>query len=132
MAGITTHDLPTVAGTWTGADLPDQARAGVPPDRRGQALLRRRLASLAGVQPDASLASVMERAHAAVGASPSVLAVATLEDALHVRRRPNLPGTGRAERDNWSRALPATLDEIERKRMVRRLARVIGAGRNRA
>ena len=29
MAGITTHDLPTVAGTWTGADLPDQARAGV-------------------------------------------------------------------------------------------------------
>ncbi|HKO34563.1 MAG TPA: 4-alpha-glucanotransferase, partial [Candidatus Limnocylindria bacterium] len=29
MAGITTHDLPTVAGTWTGADLADQARAGV-------------------------------------------------------------------------------------------------------
>jgi 4-alpha-glucanotransferase len=132
MAGITTHDLPTVAGTWTGADLPDQARAGVAPDRRGLALLRRRLAGLAGVQPDASLASVMERAHAAVGASPSVLAVATLEDALHVRRRPNLPGTGRAERDNWSRALPASLEEIERKRMVRRLARVIGAGRDRA
>ena len=65
MAGITTHDLPTVAGTWTGADLPDQARAGVQPDRRGLALLRRRLASLAGVPPDASLASVMERAHAA-------------------------------------------------------------------
>ena len=35
MAGITTHDLPTVAGTWTGADFADQARAGVQADRRG-------------------------------------------------------------------------------------------------
>ena len=132
MAGITTHDLPTVAGTWTGADLADQARAGVHADRRGLALLRRRLARVAGLQPDAPLAGVIEGVHAAVGASPSVLAVATLEDALRLRRRPNLPGTGRAQRDNWSRALPVSLEEVERRRSVRRLARAIGAGRNRA
>jgi 4-alpha-glucanotransferase len=132
MAGITTHDLPTVAGTWTGADLADQARAGVQPDRRGLALLRRRLARVAALQPDAPLAAVIEGVHAAVGAAPSVLAVATLEDALHLRRRPNLPGTGPAQRDNWSRALPIMLEEVERRRSVRRLARAIGAGRNRA
>ena len=131
MAGVTTHDLPTVAGTWTGADLVDQARAGVRPDRRGLALLRRRLARLTGVSPDAPLARVIERVHAAIGAAPAMLAVATLEDALHVRRRPNLPGTGRAQRDNWSFALPVTLEEMERKRSVRRVARAIGADRNR-
>jgi 4-alpha-glucanotransferase len=70
--------------------------------------------------------------HAAVGAAPSVLAVATMEDALHVRRRPNLPGTGRFQRDNWSRALPVSLEAIERNRNVRRVARAIGGGRSRA
>jgi len=57
--------------------------------------------------------------------------VATLEDALRLRRRTNLPGTGRAHRDNWSHALPATLEELERRPSVRGLARAIGAGRNR-
>ena len=71
----------------------DQARAGVQVDRRGLALLRRRLARVAGLPPDAPLADVIEGVHAAVGAAPSVLAVATLEDALRLRRRPNLPGT---------------------------------------
>ena len=132
LAGITTHDLPTIAGAWTGADLADQARAGVAPDQRGLGKLRRRLARLAGVASDAPLAAVIERAHAAIGASPPVLAVATLEDALRVRRRPNLPGTDRTRRDNWSRALPATLEQIERSRGIGRVARAIGRGRDRA
>jgi len=131
LAGVTTHDLPTVAGTWTGADLRDQARAGLAPDRAGLGRLRRRLARLAGIEPDTRLATVVERVHAAIGAAPSVLAVAALEDALHVRRRPNLPGTGRAQRDNWSHALPLTLEQIERNRGARRVARAIGAGRDR-
>ena len=129
LAGVTTHDLPTVAGVWTGADLADQARVGLTPDRSGLALLRRRLARLAGAPADAPLARVVEQVHAAIGSAPSVLAVATLEDALHVRRRPNLPGTGRDQRDNWSRALPLTLERIERNRGVRRVARAIAAGR---
>jgi hypothetical protein len=40
-----------------------------------------------------------------------------------------MPGTGRALRDNWSRALPAALEELERSRRVRRVARAIGASR---
>ena len=34
-AGVTTHDLPTMAGTWGGADLDDQAASGVNPDPAG-------------------------------------------------------------------------------------------------
>ena len=69
-----------------------------------------------GVQPDASLASVMERAHAAVGASPSVLAVATLEDAL---RRPAPPQPA------WHR--PRRTGQL-----VARAARIAGGDRTRA
>ena len=35
LAAVTTHDLPTIAGLWTGADLEDQRAAGVIPARRG-------------------------------------------------------------------------------------------------
>ena len=44
-AGVTTHDLPTVAGLWSGADLADQAAAGTVPDpgrRRAPAVAPRR------------------------------------------------------------------------------------------
>jgi 4-alpha-glucanotransferase len=129
LAAMTTHDLPTVAGVWTGEDLADQARAGVAPNARGLARLRGRLSVLAGVADDAALKEVVVRAHAALGAAPTVLAQATLEDALLEPRRPNLPGTERAQRDNWSRSLPASLEGIERDPFVRRLARAIGTGR---
>jgi 4-alpha-glucanotransferase len=38
---------------------------------------------------------------------------ATLEDALRVETRPNLPGTVAPQRANWSHALPP-LEDIER------------------
>ena len=90
-----THDLPTVAGTGPAPTLP----TGRGPACRsiGLALLRRRLARVAGLPPDAPLADVIEGLHAAVGAAPSVPAVGDLEDALRLRRHPNLPGTGRAQ-----------------------------------
>jgi 4-alpha-glucanotransferase len=129
LAALTTHDLPTVAGVWSGEDLADQALAGTAPNARGLARLRSRLSALAGVTGDAALPDVVVRAHAALGAAPSVLALATLEDAVLEPHRPNLPGTGRAQRDNWSRALPLSLERIERDPFVNRLARAIGTGR---
>jgi 4-alpha-glucanotransferase len=129
LAAMTTHDLPTVAGAWSGQDLADQAVAGMAPNARGLARLRSRLSALAGVTGDAALPEVVVRAHAALGAAPSVLALATLEDAVLEPHRPNLPGTDRAQRDNWSRALPLSLERLERDPFVNRLARAIGAGR---
>ena len=50
------------------------------------------------------------RARRLAGA-PSMLVAATLEDALALRRRPNLPGTT-DERPNWSPSLPLPLADV--------------------
>jgi 4-alpha-glucanotransferase len=112
VAGVTTHDLPTIAGAWSGSDLDDQAASGVPPDADGLALLRARLVAAAGVGADATLDGLVVALHRAVAASPSALVAATLEDALRVERRPNLPGTVAPQRDNWSLALPVRIEDL--------------------
>ncbi len=117
-AAVTTHDLPTVAGAWSGADVADQRRAGVEPDRRGLALLRRRLLRAAGLNAGATLDDLVDALHRRIAASPSMLVAATLEDALRIEERPNLPGTVSTQRDNWSIALPAPLERIVEDRGV--------------
>ncbi len=111
-AAITTHDLPTVAGSWSGADLADQAAAGLDADVAGATLLRGRLATAADLPDGAPLPEVTRHLHRRLAASPSALVAATLEDALGVEERPNLPGTMAPQRPNWSRALPIPLEEI--------------------
>jgi len=111
-AGVTTHDLPTIAGLWGGADLDDQAAAGIEPDTRGTALLRSRLVRAAGVDAGTTLEQLTEAVHRRLAASPARFVAATLEDALAVRERPNLPGTIPPQRDNWSLALPVPLEEL--------------------
>jgi 4-alpha-glucanotransferase len=111
-AAVTTHDLPTVAGVLSGSDLLDQARAGVTPNVAANALLRERLAAVAMGVPDADPARLVREVHRRLAASPSVLVAGTLEDALGVEERPNLPGTVSEQRDNWSLALPVTIDDL--------------------
>jgi len=124
-AGITTHDLPTVAGVWGGSDLLDQASSGVAPDPEALALLRSRLARAAGVGTDASLDEVVVRLHQRVAASPSALVAATLEDALRVEERPNIPGTVAPARQNWSLALPAPIEDLGARRDVRTMVEAL-------
>ncbi len=111
-AAATTHDLPTIAGAFGGADLEDQRAAGVRPDPAALAILRSRIVKAAGVGADPTLDEVIDGVHRRLAASPPVLVAGTLEDALRVEERPNLPGTGSAQRDNWSIALPAPLEEV--------------------
>ncbi len=118
-AGVTTHDLPTMAGAWSGADLRDQAASGLAPHPAGLALLRSRLARAAGVAPDASLDELVPRLHHRMAAAPPMLIAATLEDALHVEERPNMPGTLPPHRDNWSLALPAPIEDLDERPDVR-------------
>lgn len=113
-AAVTTHDLPTIAGAWSGDDVRDQAAAGVEPDESAAALLRGRLADAAAAGGDATVHEVTMRLHRRLAASPAALVAATLEDALEVGERPNLPGTMSPQRPNWSVALPAPIEEIER------------------
>ncbi len=53
LAAVTTHDLPTVAGVWSGDDAADQRAAGIEPDEPALERLRGRLMGLTGLGPDA-------------------------------------------------------------------------------
>ncbi len=109
MASISTHDLPTVAGLWTGADLSAQRRLGLEPDATAVDAVRSRLRTLLGLDDDAPLGEVIVAAYRLLAAATSMLVTATLEDALEVEERPNMPGTSDAW-PNWSLALPVPLE----------------------
>jgi 4-alpha-glucanotransferase len=125
LAAVTTHDLPTLAGLWTGADLDLQRAAGLAVEEGASLAMRDRLAALLGVPRDAAVTEVIERAHRLLGKAPCAILLATLEDALAVEERPNLPGTTR-ERPNWSLALPLPLEAVEAAPLPRAVAAALG------
>jgi 4-alpha-glucanotransferase len=109
MASISTHDLPTLAGLWTGADLTAQQRLGLEPDAAAVDAIRARLRALMRLPDDASLEEVIVAAHRLLAEAASMVVTASLEDALGVEERPNIPGTTDAW-PNWSLALPVPLE----------------------
>jgi len=127
LASVTTHDLPTVAGLWTGADVEAQQKIGLAPNVAALEATRARLAGLTGLSLDAPVPAVIERAHAALAPAGSTVVTATLEDALGVVERPNMPGTVE-QWPNWSLALPEPLEALERHPLPRAIARAFAAG----
>ena len=120
VAAVTTHDLPTVAGVWSGDDAADQRSAGVEPDDGALERLRGKLIGLTGLGPDAPVDDVIVAVHERLATAPSALVAATLEDALAIGHRPNLPGTT-DERPNWSAALPLPLAQVFTDPLVNRV-----------
>jgi 4-alpha-glucanotransferase len=110
MASIGTHDLPTVAGLWTGADLSAQQRLGLEPDAAAVDGIRSRLQALLGLADDVPLEEVIVAAHRLLAEAASMVVTASLEDALGVEERPNMPGTIDGW-PNWSLALPVPLEQ---------------------
>ncbi|HEX8306755.1 MAG TPA: 4-alpha-glucanotransferase [Jatrophihabitans sp.] len=110
LAAVTTHDLPTVAGLWTGVDLEDQRAGGLDADAASTEQLRDHLAELTAVPATAGPREVIAAAYRTLAQAPSRLLAATLEDAAGAELRPNLPGTTRAQ--NWSLPLPLPLEEL--------------------
>jgi 4-alpha-glucanotransferase len=108
---VTTHDLPTVAGVWTGADDEELVELGRPTPADQQGVIRRRLDAAVGLPADAATGAVIDAVHRRLGETPAVLTLATLEDVCEVPLRPNVPGTV-AERLNWSRSLPRTVEQL--------------------
>jgi 4-alpha-glucanotransferase len=117
VAAIGTHDLPTVAGIWRRTE----------PDQR-QHHLRSRLVEATGLHDDADALDVAVAAYRRLAKSRSCLVLASLEDALAVEERPNVPGTT-TERPNWSLAMPISLEEIANAEGPRRIAEVMAAAR---
>ncbi|MGH9003968.1 MAG: 4-alpha-glucanotransferase, partial [Acidimicrobiia bacterium] len=113
LAAVTTHDLPTVAGLWSGADLEEQRKIGLEPNEEGQEAIRTKLATWARLPDGAPAEEAVVAAHRLLAEAPSMVLAATLDDALAVEERPNVPGTV-DERPNWSLALPGSLEDLER------------------
>jgi 4-alpha-glucanotransferase len=130
LGAVTTHDLPTVAGVWTGADVDDQRAAGVEPNEDGARQLRDRIVHETGVDEAASVDEVVAAVYETLAEAPCAVVVATLEDVVGAERRPNVPGTTGDERDNWSIALPCTLEELMADPRAARLAGILGRGRH--
>jgi 4-alpha-glucanotransferase len=112
LAAVTTHDLPTIAGLWTGRDLERQRQLDLHPNEASTAALRDKLASWTGVPDEAPVEVVIERAYHLLGRASCAIVTATLDDALAVEERPNMPGT-MGEVPNWSLALPAPLEDFD-------------------
>ncbi|HEV7886833.1 MAG TPA: 4-alpha-glucanotransferase [Acidimicrobiales bacterium] len=129
LAAVTTHDLPTVAGMWTGADLAELERLGLDPNVASTRAIHERLQHRLGLPPDAPVADVVVGAHALLAQAPSAVVTATLDDALLVEERPNVPGTT-DERPNWSLALPKTIEEIEVDPLVAQVADALKENRS--
>lgn len=128
-AMVTTHDLPTIAGVWTGADEAELEELGrpTPDDERGT--LRERLYRLIELPADRPVGEVIDAAHQRLGKGSAALALATAEDLCEVPTRPNVPGTS-AERPNWSQALPLPLEDLVTSSSVAAHIGALAAGRS--
>ncbi|MDQ6837254.1 MAG: 4-alpha-glucanotransferase [Actinomycetota bacterium] len=132
LGSVTTHDLPTVAGVWSGSDLDDQRSLGLAPNEVGVAAMRERLIDWSGVSGGSDKVScegvpadeVVRGAYRSLAEAPCSVVTATLDDALVVEKRPNMPGTVDAW-PNWCIALPRPLEEIETSPLVADLAAIL-------
>jgi 4-alpha-glucanotransferase len=124
LSSVTTHDLATIAGIWTGASIEHMRSAGVTPNTDGLRELKEKLAKLAHLTTpgaEAPLAEVTVAVHRALAAAPSRVLLATLDDALGVLEQPNMPGTTTSW-PNWSLALPRPIEEIRDADLPRQIA----------
>jgi 4-alpha-glucanotransferase len=121
LAAVTTHDLPTIAGLWSGADLRIQRQLGLRPNEEGLREITERLRAMTGLPEEAEVREVILRAHQLLAEAPSAVVTATLEDALAVEERPNMPSTT-TEWPNWSLALPTSLENLQTLAFTRAVA----------
>ncbi|WP_029001296.1 malto-oligosyltrehalose synthase [Azohydromonas australica] len=144
LVAISTHDLPTLAGWWTGHDLQVRKGLGLYLDdavyeeqlvgraqEKYRLLLALRHAEL--LPPDVSIdlghpppltQPLVEAVHAYMARTPSWVLMVQLEDALGVLDQPNLPGTVN-EHPNWRQKLPLPLDALVADERVLSLSRVL-------
>jgi 4-alpha-glucanotransferase len=143
LATVTTHDLPTLHGWWSGHDIDlweklefyadssvaAQARAerGAARERLLRALRREGLWPEDAVVPEYS-APLGQAVHVYLGRSQAALVTVQLEDMIGMLEPVNLPGTS-TEYSNWTRRMTASASEIFARDDVRALAAAMHAAR---
>ncbi len=122
LAAVTTHDLPTVAGLWTGSDLETQRKLHLRPNEESTKEIHQRLEQSAGLDGDSPLDRVISGAYQVLARAPSRILTATLDDAAEVEARPNMPATVADQYPNWCRALPVTIEELQHHELPHKIA----------
>lgn len=120
MATTSTHDVPTVAGWWSGRDVEWRKRTGLDnPDvdeaaqREVERVMLWRALFASGSAwnedpppaPD-DISPVVVAAARHVSLAPAPLAIFPVEDVLGLHEQPNLPGPTDAVHPNWRRRMP--------------------------
>ncbi|RTL85105.1 MAG: glycogen debranching enzyme GlgX [Hyphomicrobiales bacterium] len=130
MACVSTHDLPTLAGWWEEADVAEREALGLlsaaDAARERESRRRDRRALLDALRAEGLIGAPAEGAifddaafddglaqalHAFAARTPSVLAMAQLDDLAGESVAVNLPGTDQ-ERPNWRRKLHPTVETL--------------------
>jgi 4-alpha-glucanotransferase len=114
VAAVTTHDLPTIPGLWSGSDTQAQLDLHLAPNVDRVAAVRSSVAARAGVEPNdpsVNVDDVVLGVYRDLATAPCAVLNATLDDALGIEERPNMPGTI-DEWPNWRIALPVPLEAI--------------------
>ncbi len=124
LAVVGSHDLPTLRGWWEGRDIGLKERLGLYPEpaevgRQHEARQRDKAQLLAALRREALLPEGAEpdiphlarAAHAFLARTPSVLAMAQIDDLTDEADPVNVPATS-DEHPNWRRRLSMTLEEL--------------------
>ena len=143
LASVSTHDLPTLKGFWTGQDISLRQRLGMFPieaqyhtalenrEKEKEEILKRLVTS--GFLPQEVLdhpeiyTGLTDELHSAIIgfllSTPAKLAIVSQEDLFRDSRQQNLPGTV-LEYPNWSTKMNYTLEELGQDSEVEKYVRV--------
>ncbi|RTL62212.1 MAG: 4-alpha-glucanotransferase [Hyphomicrobiales bacterium] len=149
LACLATHDLPPLAGWWTGHDIQLRHRAGLIDDALAERSRQERVEEREGLvaalgaarllsQADAAVAkrsesvppNVVSAVHVFLARTPARLMLAQLEDLVGETEQTNLPGTDR-EHANWRRVLGPSLEELASLPLLQMVAAAIAQERPR-
>ena len=91
------------------------------PNAAATGAIRDRLRDMTGLDDRAATSEVVRATYDLLAEAPSALVTATLDDALAVEERPNMPATS-WQRPNWCIPLPEPLESAMEKPLVRSVA----------
>jgi 4-alpha-glucanotransferase len=145
IATVTTHDLPTLRGYWSGGDIDLRQRLSLYPNeatrqhvadervRDRQALLGALEAvglkpAAASAAPDAYTDELAHAIHVYLARTASALVVLQAEDLVGMPDPVNVPGTNE-EHANWQRKMACRIEEIFGRESVRALLRDVDHAR---
>jgi 4-alpha-glucanotransferase len=144
LAVVTTHDLPTLHGWWSGHDIDLWEKLGAYADasvaeraraeRQAERERLMRALRLENLWPDEAGGGIPEYSaafgravHAYLGKSPTALVTVQIEDLIGMLEPVNLPGTS-SEYSNWTRRVTQSAREIFARPDVRELcATMVGS-----